>query len=46
MPDTIERLTDQGAEPFLSTPEQFAATIKIDIAGFAKLIKDASIKID
>jgi len=46
MPDTKEKLIDQGAEPFTSTPEQFAATIKTDIARFAKLIKEANIKID
>ena len=46
MPEIVERLVNQGLEPFISTPEQFAALLKSDMAKFAKLIKDANIKAD
>ena len=42
--DVVERLVNQGLEPLISTPEQFAALLKSDMAKFAKLIKDANIK--
>ena len=44
LPVTQEFMTKQGAEPFVSTPEQTAALIKADIARYAKIIKDANIK--
>jgi tripartite-type tricarboxylate transporter receptor subunit TctC len=43
-PDVVERLVNQGLEPLISTPEQFAALLKSDMTKFAKLIKDANIK--
>ncbi|RPI43526.1 MAG: hypothetical protein EHM59_15175, partial [Betaproteobacteria bacterium] len=46
MPDIVERLVNQGLEPFISTPEQFAALLKSDLAKFAKIIKDANIKVE
>ena len=46
LPDFKEKLASQGANPFISTPEQFAALIKADIAKFAKIIKNANIKLD
>ncbi len=45
-PDVVERLTSQGLEPLISSPEQFAALLKSDMAKFAKLIKDANIKVE
>ena len=45
-PDVVERLTNQGLEPFISTPEQFAALLRSDMARFAKLIKEAKIKVE
>jgi tripartite-type tricarboxylate transporter receptor subunit TctC len=45
-PEIVERLTTQGLEPLISNPEQFAALLKSDMAKFAKLIKDAKIKVD
>lgn len=45
-PDVVERLTSQGLEPLISTPEQFAALLKSDMAKFAKLIKDANIRFE
>ena len=42
--DVIQRLGALGYEPLGGTPEQFAATIKADIAKFAKIVKTAGIK--
>jgi len=44
--DTRQNLHNQGMEAFMSTPDQFAALMKADMARFAKIIKDANIKID
>jgi tripartite-type tricarboxylate transporter receptor subunit TctC len=38
-----ERLLSQGADPLSSTPEQFAAYIKSEIAKWAKIVRDAGI---
>ncbi len=46
LPDVKEKLSSQGFEPFFTPPEKFAALIKTEIARFAKLIKDAKIKVD
>ena len=47
MPDVIERLATQGGNELVgSTPEQYAATIKAEIAKYAKIVKDAGIKIE
>jgi tripartite-type tricarboxylate transporter receptor subunit TctC len=43
-PETLDFLTKQGAEPFISTPEQTTALIKSDIARYGKIIKEAGIK--
>lgn len=45
MPDILEYLARQGMEPFISTPGEMTALIKADIAKYAKIIKDANIKI-
>jgi tripartite-type tricarboxylate transporter receptor subunit TctC len=42
-PDMRERWPNWGYEPVGSTPEQFAAKYKADLATFAKVIRDASI---
>ena len=44
--DTREKLHNQGMEAFISTPDQFGALMKADMARFAKIIKSANIKID
>jgi tripartite-type tricarboxylate transporter receptor subunit TctC len=46
MPDIVERLVSQGLEPFISTPEQFAALLQSDMAKFAKLIRERGIKVE
>ena len=45
-PDIKEKLASQSMDPFVSTPDQFAALMKVDMARFAKVIKTANIKID
>lgn len=42
--DVIQRFDALGYEPIGGTPEQFAATIKSDIAQYAKIVKRAGIK--
>ena len=44
--DIKERFLNAGIETVGSTPEQFAAIIKADMASMAKVIKDAGIKVD
>ena len=46
MPDINERTRSQGIELGGSTPAEFAAFIKADIAKWSKVIKDARITID
>ncbi|MGE5524549.1 MAG: Bug family tripartite tricarboxylate transporter substrate binding protein [Rhodospirillaceae bacterium] len=45
-PDVLQRLNTLGYEPIGGTPEQFAATIKSDIAKYGKVIRAAGIKAD
>ena len=46
MPDVQENLARQGIEPLVSTPDQFAALIRSEIARYAKIIKTANIKLE
>ena len=46
MPDTPERIAGAGYEPMTSTPEQYAEFIKAEMARWAKVIKDANVKIE
>ncbi len=41
-----EQLAKQGVAPLVSTPEQFSALMKSEMAKFARIIKTANIKID
>jgi tripartite-type tricarboxylate transporter receptor subunit TctC len=41
-----EKLAAQGVEAFILGPEQFAATIKSDMANYARIIKTANIKLE
>lgn len=43
-PDVVQRLASLGYEPLGGTSDQFAATIKSDIAKYAKIVKTAGIK--
>jgi tripartite-type tricarboxylate transporter receptor subunit TctC len=43
MPDVLERIKAFGAEPVGSTPEEFAAKFKADLARFARIVEDAKL---
>ncbi len=45
-PEVVKRLAALGYEPIGSTPAQFAATIKSDIAKYAKIVKAAGIRVE
>jgi tripartite-type tricarboxylate transporter receptor subunit TctC len=45
-PDVRERLSSQGAEPIGNTPEEFTAVMKRDLVKWAKVVKDADIRLD
>jgi tripartite-type tricarboxylate transporter receptor subunit TctC len=44
-PDVAERLSGLGAEPVGSTPAEFTAFIKVEIAKWAQVIKDAKVEL-
>jgi tripartite-type tricarboxylate transporter receptor subunit TctC len=46
MPDIREKLSSQGMNPLVSTPDQFAALIKADLAKYSRIIKTANIKLE
>jgi tripartite-type tricarboxylate transporter receptor subunit TctC len=46
LPEVKETLVTMGADPFVGTPQQFAALIKTDLVRYAKLIKDANIRLE
>ena len=46
LPEMRERLGTLGAEPVGSTPEEFAALIKEDIARWAQVVKASGVKLD
>ena len=46
MSDVREKLLSQGMDPFISTPDAFAALIKADHAKFARIIKTGNIKLE
>ena len=43
-PDVLQRLRTLGYEPLGGSPDQFAATIKADIAKYATIVRSAGIK--
>ena len=45
LPDVSKRISELGAEPVGSTPAQFTALIKDEIAKWAKVIKDANVEL-
>jgi tripartite-type tricarboxylate transporter receptor subunit TctC len=45
LPDVRERLISFGLEPIANSPEEFAAWIKVEIAKWGKVVKDANIKV-
>ncbi len=45
LPDVSKRISELGGEPVGSTPVEFAALIKSEIAKWAKVIKDAKVEL-
>ncbi len=45
LPEVSKRISELGAEPVGSTPEEFTALIKSEIAKWAKVIKDANVEL-
>ncbi|MBI4189617.1 MAG: hypothetical protein HY525_03660 [Betaproteobacteria bacterium] len=46
LPDLRERYANLGIEATSSTAAEFAAYIKADAAGFAKVLKETGVKLD
>jgi tripartite-type tricarboxylate transporter receptor subunit TctC len=46
VPDVIEKLSSQGAEPVGNTPEEFTAFVRSEIDKWAKLVKAANMRTD
>ena len=46
LPDVKQRLSEQGAEPAGTTPEQFAAYIRSEIDKYADIIRKSGAKVD
>ena len=46
LPDVKQRLATLGFDPVASTPEEFAVYIKSEIAKWAKVIREANIKVE
>ena len=44
LPDVKERLQTLGADPAPSTPEEFDAYVRTEVAKFKKIVRDAGIK--
>ena len=44
--DVVERLVNQGLEPLISTPEQFAALLKDEIMRWNRIVKESGAKLD
>ena len=45
-PAAAKRLRELGLDPVTNTPEQFLALIKSDLVKWAKVAKDANIRVD
>jgi len=46
MPEVKEKIANLGVDPFISTPEQFGAIMKSELARWSKVIKAANIRIE
>ena len=45
-PAMSKYLSEQGAEPMTSTPEEYAALIRDEVSKWAKVVKESGAKID
>ena len=47
LPDVMDKLRNAGGvEPWITSPEEFAAELRSEYAKYAKLVKDVGAKID
>jgi tripartite-type tricarboxylate transporter receptor subunit TctC len=46
LPDVSKRISDLGADPVGSTPQEFAAFIQSEIRKWRKVIQDAGVRLD
>ena len=46
LPEVRDNLLTMGADPLVSTPQQFSELIRVDLVRYAKLIRDAKIKLE
>ncbi len=46
MPDVQKAMIEGGSEPQSSTPDEFMARIRSDVAKFSKVVKEAGIKVE
>ncbi len=46
LPDVATRLAADGSTPVASSPEQFNAHIRAEIAKWKKLVKEANLRLD
>jgi len=46
LPEVKEKFAAIGFEPIGTTPEEFSARIKVDVPRWAKIIREANIKVD
>jgi tripartite-type tricarboxylate transporter receptor subunit TctC len=46
LPDVQEKLGSVGFEPVVDTPDEFAARIKVELAKWGKVVRDANIRIE
>jgi tripartite-type tricarboxylate transporter receptor subunit TctC len=45
-PDIVEKLSTQAVEPHHTSPEQFAALIRTELAKWSKVIRASGVKAD
>jgi tripartite-type tricarboxylate transporter receptor subunit TctC len=44
--DVVDKFSAQGAEPYITTPQQFAEVLKADIAKWTKVVKDSGATVE
>jgi tripartite-type tricarboxylate transporter receptor subunit TctC len=44
--DVVEKFSAQGAEPYITTPQQFAEVLKADIAKWTQVVKDSGATVE